>query len=311
MAKYMIKRLIGAVPVLLGVATLVFLMMHLLPGDPVELMLSESGASAQDIARLRSELGLDQPLSVQYGRFLLNTIKGDLGRSIFTRRPVIQTVLEQLPATIQLATVATILGLAFGILLGVLAALHQNSWVDSFCIVLSVVGVSMPIFWSALLLILLFSVKLGWLPATSQPGLRGLILPAVVLGFASMPMIARLTRSCMVEVLSQEYITTARSKGLRERVVIWRHAMRNALIPVVTMTGLQFGYLLGGTVVTETVFARRGVGSLVVNAILWKDFPVVQGMVLLTALIYTMVNLLVDMTYALINPMVRHELEES
>jgi ABC-type dipeptide/oligopeptide/nickel transport system permease component len=310
LGKYLIRRLIGAVPVIWGVATLVFLMMHLLPGDPAELMLTESGASADEIADLRAQLGLDQPLAVQYGQFLWNAVRGDLGRSIFTRRPVIQTVLEQLPATIQLATAATLLGLLFGVPLGMQAALNQNTWIDSCSIAISVVGASMPIFWSALLLIFLFAVKLGWLPATSQPGLKGLVLPAVVLGFASMPMIARLTRSSMLEVLRHEYVTTARAKGLRERSVVWGHAMRNALIPVVTMVGLQFGFLLGGTVVTETVFARQGVGSLVVNAILWKDFPVVQGMVLLTAVVYTLVNLLVDVLYAFINPMVRHELEK-
>lgn len=307
MLQYIGKRLLTSIPVLWGVTTLVFLTMHLLPGDPAELMLAESGGSSQSIARLRQQLGLDDPLYVQYGRFLANALRGDLGRSIFTNRAVTQTILEQLPHTVQLAGAAMTVAIIMGTALGIAAALNRNTWVDSLCVTIAVAGASMPIFWSGLLLILLFSSLLHWLPATGQGSLKHLIMPAIVLGLASSGSIARLVRSTMLEVVGQEYITTARSKGLSERLVMLRHAFKNALIPVITVMGLQFGYLLGGTVVTETVFSRQGLGRLVVDAILWKDFPIVQGAVLLAAAVYTLVNLLVDISYALVDPRIRYD----
>jgi len=285
----------------------VFFMMRLLPGNPAELMLAESGGSSQSIARLRHQLGLDDPLYVQYGRFLANALRGDLGRSIFTNRPVTQTILEQLPHTVQLAVAAMVVAIVIGTALGIAAALNRNTWVDSLCVTIAVAGASMPIFWSGLLLILLFSSLLHWLPATGQGSLKHLIMPAIVLGLASSGSIARLVRSTMLEVLGQEYITAARAKGLSEWLVVCRHALKNALIPVITVMGLQFGYLLGGTVVTETVFSRQGLGWLVVDAILWKDFPIVQGAVLLAAVIYTLVNLAVDISYAIIDPRIRYD----
>jgi peptide/nickel transport system permease protein len=301
------KRLLAFIPVLWGVTTLVFLAIHLLPGDPAELMLAESGGSAESIAYLRGQLGLDDPLHVQYGRFLLNTLRGDLGRSIFTNRPVLQTILEQLPSTIELALAAMLVAIALGTGLGILAALNHNSWLDNICMTVAVAGVSVPIFWSGLLLILLFSSILHWLPATGQGGLRHLLMPALVLGFASSGTIARLVRSSLLEVLYKEYITTARAKGISERLILTRHAFKNALIPVITVVGLQFGFLLGGAVVTETVFSRQGIGRLIVDAILWKDFPLVQGGVLLAAVTYTLVNLLVDISYAFADPRIRHD----
>lgn len=307
MLQFVGKRLLASIPVLWGVTTLVFLAIHLLPGDPAELMLAESGGSAESIARLRDQLGLDEPLYVQYGRFLLNTLRGDLGRSIFTNRPVLQTILEQLPSTIELALSAMLVAIALGTGLGILAALNHNSWLDNACMAIAVAGVSMPIFWSGLLLILLFSSTLHWLPATGQGSLRHLLLPAVVLGFTSSGTIARLVRSSLLEVLYQEYITTAQAKGLSERLILIRHALKNALIPVITVVGLQFGFLLGGAVVTETVFSRQGIGRLIVDAILWKDFPLVQGGVLLSAVTYTLVNLLVDISYAFADPRIRHD----
>jgi ABC-type dipeptide/oligopeptide/nickel transport system permease component len=307
MLQYIGRRLIISVPVLWGVATLVFLMMHLLPGDPAELMLAESGGSSQSIAQLRRQLGLDAPLYVQYGRFLANALRGDLGRSIFTNRPVVQTILEQLPHTVQLAVAAMMVAVIVGTALGIAAALHRNTWVDSLCVTLAVAGASTPIFWSGLLLILLFSSLLHWLPATGQGSLKHLIMPALALGLASSGSIARLVRSTMLEVLGQQYITAARSKGLGERAVVLRHALKNAFIPVITLMGLQFGYLLGGAVVTETVFSRQGLGRLVVDAILWKDFPIVQGTVLLAAGVYTLVNLLIDISYAVIDPRIRYD----
>jgi peptide/nickel transport system permease protein len=307
MLQYIGRRLITSVPVLWGVTTLVFLMMHLLPGDPAELMVAESGGFSQSIAQLRYQLGLDDPLYVQYGRFLVNALRGNLGRSIFTNRPVTQTILEQLPHTVQLAVAAMMVAITIGTALGIAAALNRNTWLDSLCVTIAVAGASIPIFWSGLLLILLFSSLLHWLPATGQGSLKHLIMPSIVLGLASSGSIARLVRSTMLEVLSQEYITAARSKGLSERLVVCRHALKNALIPVITVIGLQFGYLLGGTVVTETVFSRQGLGWLVVDAILWKDFPIVQGAVLLAAAIYTLVNLLVDISYAIIDPRIRYD----
>jgi peptide/nickel transport system permease protein len=307
MLQFVGKRLLASIPVLWGVTTLVFLAIHLLPGDPAELMLAESGGSAESIAYLRTQLGLDDPLHVQYGRFLLNTLRGDLGRSIFTNRPVLQTILEQLPSTIELALAAMVVAIALGTGLGILAALNHNSWLDNACMTLAVTGVSVPIFWSGLLLILLFSSTLHWLPATGQGGLRHLLMPAVVLGFASSGTIARLVRSSLLEVLYKEYITTARAKGLSERLILTHHALKNALIPVITVVGLQFGFLLGGAVVTETVFSRQGIGRLIVDAILWKDFPLVQGGVLLAAVTYTLVNLLVDISYAFADPQIRHD----
>lgn len=307
MFQYIGRRLITSIPVLWGVTTLVFLMMHLLPGDPAELMLAESGGSSQSIAQLRHQLGLDDPLYAQYARFLANALRGDLGRSIFTHRPVVQTILEQLPHTVQLAVAAMLVAVILGTALGIAAALNRNTWVDSLCVTVAVAGASMPIFWSGLLLILLFSALLHWLPATGQGSLRHLIMPAIVLGSASSGSIARLVRSTMLEVLGHQYITAARAKGLSERAVVYRHALKNALIPVITVMGLQFGYLLGGTVVTETVFSRQGLGRLVVDAILWKDFPIVQGTALLAAAVYTLVNLLIDISYAVVDPRIRYD----
>jgi peptide/nickel transport system permease protein len=307
MLKYILRRLLISIVVLWGVSTLVFMMMHLLPGDPVEVMLSRSGGSAEVIASLREQLGLDDPLPVQYVRFLSNAVRGDLGRSVFSGLKVTDLIASQLPATLQLATGGILVAVTLGVILGLVAALNHNTWLDNFCVGISVIGFSVPIFWFGLLLILIFAVMLHWLPATGEGGLKHLILPSLVLGFASSGSIARLLRSSMLDVLRQEYITTARAKGLREAVVMIRHALRNAMIPVITMIGMQVGFLLGGTVVTETVFSRRGMGQLMINAIIWKDFPVVQGSVLVAAVTYMGVNLLVDLSYGLIDPRIRYE----
>ncbi len=307
MLRYAGQRLAVAIPVLWGVATLVFIIMRLLPGDPAALMLSEAGASAEAIDRLRDDLGLDEPLPVQYGRYLLSLLQGDLGTSLFARRPVTTVIGEQLPGTIELALAAMFVAVTLGGLLGVVAAVKSGTWIDALATALSVTGVSLPVFWSGLLLIWLFSLRLGWLPATGQGGVRHLVLPALVLGFASAGAISRLVRASLLEVLDQDFVRTARAKGLRESVVLFRHALRSALIPVATIVGLQFGFLLGGTVVTETVFSRPGIGRLLVNAILWKDFPLVQGIVVLTAVVYTLVNLAVDVSYAFLDPRIRYD----
>ena len=307
MLRYVRTRLLAALPVLLGVSILVFSMLHLLPGDPAQIILGEAVTSAQDLARLRRELGFDAPLHVQYARFLGRALSGDLGRSLQSRRPVLDEILAQLPSTVQLTLAGLALAVVVGVVLGVAAATHRGSWADTLCMLLALGGVSMPAFWLGLMLIFFFALQLGWLPATGQGGLARLVLPALTLGYGAAGVIARLVRSSMLEVLRIEYVTTARSKGLAERRVVYRHALRNALIPVITIVGLQFGALLGGTVVIETVFARQGIGRLLVGAILYKDFPLVQGIVLFTASAYVLVNLLVDLAYALTDPRIRYE----
>jgi len=305
MTKYILRRLLICIPVLLGLTIIIFAMVHLLPGDPAQVMLAQSGASPQAIAKLRAQLGLDLPLPVQYANYMRDLFHGDLGSSLFTYRPVAEIIRQNAGATMELALSAILLAIVVGVLLGVLAAVFRDSWIDHLAMTVAVVGVSMPGFWLALLLILLFSVRLGLLPSGGQGTFKQLILPAFVLGFNSAAVIARLVRSSMLEVLNQEYIMTARSKGLGEIRVVLRHAFRNALIPVITVTGLQFGFLLGGTVVTETVFARQGLGRVAVDSILYKDFPVVQGIVLFVAVIYMLVNLVVDICYMYIDPRIR------
>jgi ABC-type dipeptide/oligopeptide/nickel transport system permease component len=304
MLKYIARRLILSVPMLLGLTIIVFAMMHLLPGDPAEVILAQSGARPDAVARLRSQLGLDQPLPVQYGRFLGGLLQGNLG-SLFTNRPVSEIVAQNLPATMELAGAAMLLAIFLGMSLGIAAAVNQGSWIDHLTMTLAVLSLAMPGFWLALLLIYLFSLYLGWLPSGGQGTWQHLVLPAAVLGANSAATVARLVRSGLLEVMQLDYIVTARAKGLSERLVLLRHAVKNALVPVITVIGLQFGFLLGGTVVMETVFARQGLGRVAVEAILYKDLPVVQGIVLLVAAIYLVVNLLVDISYAFLDPRIR------
>lgn len=305
MLSFTFRRLLSTFLVLWGVVTLTFFAIRLLPGDPATVVISQGGGSARDIADLREQLGLNDPLPIQYLRFLGGLVQGDLGVSLVSHRPVTDAISEQLPHTLALATIATLLSVTAGIAVGIVAATHQGTWIDQLCVALSVLGVSMPILMSGLLLILLFSLILGWLPATGQGSWRHLVMPSLVLSLASLGTIARLVRSQMLEVLPQQYITLARAKGLLERVILWRHALRNAMIPAVTVIGLQFGSLLGGTVVTESLFSRRGLGRLVVDAIFWQDYPLIQGVVILGAAIYVVVNLLVDISYGLLDPRIR------
>lgn len=307
MFAYVSKRLLISIPVVWGVVTLTFLSVYLLPGDPAEVMLSQAGGSAQNIAQLRAELGLDRPLVEQYGRYWMALFRGNLGRSIFTNIPVTQSIADYLPHTAELATAAMLIATLLGVALGVLAATTPKSWLDTLCLTISVTSASAPVFWSGLLLILLFSSLLQWLPATGQGGLSHLVLPASALGFASTGAVAQVVRTSLLDVLGQEYIAVARAKGLPPRQVIWRHAFRNALISGMTVVGLQFGYLLAGTVITETVFSRQGLGRLLVDAILWKDFPVIQGTVLVIAFIYILINLLIDVAYVVLDPRIRYE----
>jgi peptide/nickel transport system permease protein len=307
MRQYIVQRLFGAVPVLLGVVTLVFFVLRILPGDPTAILAAQSGGSSADAARLRAEYGLDRPLWVQYLSFLFDLARGDLGRSLLTHQPVLQVIAQQIPATLSLACAAMAVAIVVGLLLGIVAATHRGSWVDSLCMGLSTVGVSVPIALSGIVMILLFSLTLRWLPATGQGTLRHLAMPATVMGLASAGSIARLMRTQLVEVLAQEYIRVARAKGLSESRLLLRHAFRNALIPVLTVIGLQFGFMLGGAVVTESVFARQGLGRTLVDAILYQDYPVVQGIVIVSAGLYTAINLVVDLTYGYLDPRIRHE----
>src|ERR671923_1513900 len=303
--RYLVKRLLAAIPVLFGVSVVVFSMLHLVPGDPVKMMLSEFQTSPEQIARLRAQLHLDEPLPQQFGRFIWNALHGELGYSIRSKRPVLTEILDNLPSTVLLALAGVVVAVVMGVTVGVIAAVWEHSWFDTFSMLMALLGVSIPSFWLGLLLIFALSLRLGWLPATGGGDLWHLIMPAMTLGLGAAAIIARLSRSCMLEVLRQEYITTARAKGLQEAWVILRHGLKNALIPVVTIVGLQLGQLLGGTVIIETVFARPGVGRLIVNGILEKDFPLVQGVVLVGATAYVLINLLVDVTYAFLDPRIR------
>lgn len=307
MLQFMTSRLLSAVPVLLGVSIVVFAMVHLLPGDPATIMLQGSPATSEDIEILRDELGLNEPIHVQYGKFLARVATGDFGTSIHTRRSVTKEIVAVFPETIKLAVSAMVVAIIMGTALGILAAVKHNTWLDSLSMVIALFGVSMPNFWIGLLLILIFSVTLGWFPATGIGGLDHLVLPAIALGANFSAVTARLVRSNLIEVLRQDYVLTARAKGLTQRRVVIVHALRNALIPVITIIGLQFGTLLGGAVVIETVFGRQGFGRLAVTAILAKDFPLIQGVVLVGAVVYVLVNIVVDLSYALIDPRIRVE----
>jgi peptide/nickel transport system permease protein len=305
MTRYIQQRLLLMIPTILLTSLVVFLMLHLIPGDPASIYLGENQSTPERLERIREQLGLNRPLYVQFGDFLLRAVQGDLGRSVQTNRPVIQEIGDRLPNTITLAISAMALAVLLGITLGVLAGLRQNTWLDTTLMLVALAGVSIPVFWLGLLLILLFAVQLGWLPATGEGGWRGLILPTVALAALSTATLARLVRASIIEVLGQDYVRTSRAKGLRQAVIVTRHALPNALIPVVTVIGLQFGNLLSGAVITESVFARVGLGKLVVDSIQNKDFPTVQGVILVLATIYVVVNLIVDLSYAVIDPRIR------
>lgn len=306
MAAYIRGKLLSTIIVLFGVSLLSFLILHLVPGDPVQVMSGQSGASSSDMEKLRHQLGLDRPIYTQYVDFITNALRGDLGRSIISRQPVSRMVLDQLPPTIRLTVAGMGLAIVLGIGLGIVAAVRPHSLLDSSIMIVATLGVAVPSFWFALLLIYAFSVHFHWFPAAGGQGLKPLVLPAITLGFSAAAVIARLTRSSMLEVMHQDYIGTARAKGLRERSVIYRHGLKNALIPVITVIGLQFGALLSGAVIVETVFARQGIGRLAIDAILNKDYPLVQGTVLVTACAYVLVNLVIDLLYVVLDPRMRH-----
>ncbi|MFZ5992362.1 MAG: ABC transporter permease [Deinococcota bacterium] len=327
------RRLLGLIPVLLGISLLVFLFLHLIPGDPAVVLLGER-ANPEQVESLRERLGLNQPLPTQYVLFLRDLLSGDLGTSIFNLLPIRDQLANRWPATFELTLSAMLIAVILGIPLGILAAVRKNSLWDNASTIFSLIGVSMPVFWLGLLLIYLFAVNLHWLPPSGRISIEGgnafqaisgfflldallqrramgdvlshLILPALTLGTIPLAILMRITRSAMLEVLSQDYVRTARAKGLAERVVIFRHALKNALLPVVTIVGLQFGTLLGGAILTETIFSWPGIGLWLYEGILNRDYPVVQGGVVFVALIFVIVNLLVDLSYALLDPRIQY-----
>lgn len=315
MKKYIGIRLASLIPTLFGVSVVIFLLLRLTPGDPAMVMLG-SDVTAEALEAVRRDLGHDQPLPVQYVLWLGRAVRGDLGESLFLRRPVLQAIGDRFGATALLTGAALALSTALGIAAGVLAATRRGGWVDVGSMMLSLAGVSMPVFWLGLVLIVVFSLQFRWLPPSGMypPSgereltdlARHLMLPAVTLALPSMAIVARLTRSTMLEVLHNDYVRTARAKGLAERLVITRHALRNALIPVVTVIGLQVGTLLGGAVLVEAVFSWPGLGSLMLAAIANRDFPLVQGVTLFVAVIFGLVNLAVDLSYAVLDPRVRY-----
>jgi peptide/nickel transport system permease protein len=310
---YLIKRLMAAIPVLFVVSVVVFMFLHLIPGDPATAVLGRN-ASAQEIEAVRAKMGLDRPLPVQYAAWLGKALTGDLGMSIISGRSISRSILERLPHTMALAFLAIAMAVAIAIPSGVTAAVNQNTLTDRAVMLFSLLGVSLPSFWVGILFIILFAVQLRWLPASGYvsvyenplEGLRYLLLPAVSLALVMAAVSARMARSAMLEVLRQDYIRTARAKGLGPWAVVIRHGLKNAMIPVITVIGLDFGWLLGGTVVIESVFGIPGMGRLVVYSILNRDYPMVQGVILYMAVIYMLVNLLVDFIVTLMNPRIRY-----
>jgi peptide/nickel transport system permease protein len=304
MLAFILQRLLGALLVILGVVSIVFLLIHLIPGDPVEIMLGES-ASTADREALRVALGLNLPIGVQFQNYLYGLLQFDTGNSIHFQRPVSDLLLERLPATGLLALVTLIITLSVALPLGVIAAVRRNTWWDTGAMSFSMLGVSIPNFWLGPLLILVFSLWLGWFPISGQGGFTAVILPALTLATGLIAVLSRMVRSSMLEVLGEDYMRTARAKGLPPHTVILHHGLRNALLPVITLLGLQLGALLAGAVITETVFSWPGIGLLTIESIQSRDYPVVQACVLLISVTYVLVNLLTDLAYAWVDPRVR------
>ncbi|MDP2857820.1 MAG: ABC transporter permease [Bacillota bacterium] len=308
MWRYTSRRLVMAVPVLLGVTFVTFVLLNIVPGDPVAIML-EKRADQAVVDNVRRQLGLDKPWFVQYWSFVVNALKGDLGRSFFTRVQVLPELLSKFRITLKLAASAYAVAIVVGVSAGIAAAVHHNTTMDSATMVGAMIGICAPLFWTAILLQIFFGLHLGWLPISGHESWRNFVLPAVALGTRFAASIARITRTSMLEVIRQDYIRTALSKGLSRRIVIYKHALRNALIPVVTLTGMQVGGLMGGSMLAETVFAIPGLGRYYVEALYQRDFPVVQGMVLFTAVVFVLANLIVDLSYAFIDPRIRYDSE--
>ena len=306
MTRFLARRLALTLPVLLGVATLVFSLIHFIPGDPAQAMLGEAAPQA-DVEELRRRLGLDRPLLEQYGTFLLGLLRGDLGTSLRTGQPVTAQILERMPATVELAAAAMLVAICVSIPLGIAAAVRRGTAVDHAAMTLALTGVSVPNFWLGPLLAIVFAVELGWLPVSGRGTPQHLILPAVSLGAALAAILARMTRASMLEELREQYVLAARARGVPRLGAVLRHAFRNSLIPVVTLVGLQFGAVLTGAVITETIFAWPGIGRLLIQSIGFRDYPLVQGCILLIAVTYVGVNLLTDLVYGVLDPRIRYE----
>ena len=304
MSRYLLRRLLLTIPVLIGVATLVFALIHFIPGDPAQAMLGE-GATPEDVAQLRTRLGLDKPLLVQYGSFLNGVVHGDLGVSLRNDQPVMKQILERMPATAELAFAAMAVAVLFALPLGIVAAVWRGTWVDHAAMTLSLVGISVPNFWLGPLMAIVFAVELGWLPVGGSGTLAHLVLPSITLGAALAAILARMTRASLLEELSEPYVLAARAKGVSRTRAVLHHAFRNSLIPIVTILGLQFGVVLTGAVITETIFAWPGIGRLLIQSISFRDYPTVQGCVLLIAITYVGVNLITDLTYGFLDPRIR------
>ncbi|WP_102273693.1 glutathione ABC transporter permease GsiC [Cytobacillus massiliigabonensis] len=306
MFRYIVKRLVGIVPTLLIVSIFIFLFVHMIPGDPARLVAGPD-ASYQDVELVRQELGLDKPLVSQYFNFISNLVQGDLGTSMKTKRPVFEEIAARFMPTFWLTVWSMAWAIIFGLLIGVISATKRNKWQDYTGMFSAVSGISLPSFWLGLMLIQLFSVKLGWFPTGGNDSWTGYILPSITLGAGVAAVIARFTRSSLMDILREDYIRTGRAKGLKENAVVWKHALKNAMIPVVTMTGLQFGFLLGGSIVVETVFSWPGLGRLLIDSVSFRDYPVIQAEMLLFALEFILINLIVDILYGVMNPQIRYE----
>lgn len=313
MLRYIAKRLLALIPVLLGISIITFLLIHFIPGDPVRVMLGKQAITEEVIERVRHELRLDQPLYLQYFSWLYYALQGNLGRSFQMNRPVLSLITDHFTVTLRLAVSGLLVSMLIAMPLGIISAVKKDSAIDYTSRFISTLGISLPPFFTGIGLILIFALYLRWFPSMgmsselfSIDGVRTLVLPALTLGFYSATMVARMVRATMVEVLEQDYIRTARSKGLKERVVIYRHALKNAMIPVTTVIGMSLGYLLGGSVIIETIFAWPGLGLLMVNAVMKRDYPLIQGIVLSFALVFTLTNLAVDLVYGFLDPRIRY-----
>lgn len=305
MVQTIITRTISSLLVIVGSLTLVFAIFYLLPGDPVLSMIDPTYATPEMIENLRVQLGLDQPFYIQFGHYLADMLRGDFGVSMVNSDPVLPKILANFPSTLILTLSSTCIAVIIGVVLGILSAVHRNGWIDIVARTVGLFGISMPTFWSGILLILIFSIQLGWFPAMGSEGIYTLVLPAITLGIVGAGFVIRMVRNSMLEVLSEPFITTLRAKGISRHVIMYKHALRNALIPVVTVVGMQIGEMLAGTVVIETVFSRQGIGRILADAIMARDIPVVQGVVFFTAILYVVINLLVDISYTYIDPRIR------
>ncbi|MDN4618248.1 ABC transporter permease [Paenibacillus sp. PsM32] len=308
MVQTIITRTISSLLVILGSLTLVFAIFYLLPGDPVLSMIDPTYATPEMIENLRIQLGLDQPFYIQFGHYLADMLRGDFGVSMVNSDPVLPKIIANFPSTLILTLASTCIAVLIGVILGILSAVHRNEWIDILARTIGLFGISMPTFWSGILLILIFSIQLGWFPAMGSDGISTLVLPAITLGIVGAGFVIRMVRNSMLEVLSEPFITTLRAKGISRHVILYKHALRNALIPVVTVVGMQIGEMLAGTVVIETVFSRQGIGRILADAIMARDIPVVQGVVFFTAILYVVINLLVDISYTYIDPRIRRSL---